>query len=381
MVYTAFCTELEMVYLDHNATTPMLPEVVEAMNGWFGVPANPASIHSHGQRAVVAVEEAREQVAALVGGNPAGVVFTSGATEANHLCIRGAWLGREAREVVVLSPIEHPCVRDAADRLSGAKLRLMAVDKQGCCSVGEIDESVALVSLMAVNHETGAVQPFAEAIRLGRNVGAFVHVDATQGAGRIPLDLSAADGVVLSSHKLGGPGGVGALILGSGDSFPALVGGGAQERGRRAGTVNTAGVVGFGQACLAARRDLEERRALWKVLSEQVRASIRELGGQIIGDHLSTVPNTICSVFGGLTGEGIVQGMDLHGVSVSSGAACSSGSVEASPVLQAMGVEHPSGSLRVSLGWNTAQGDIAAFNVALRDVVGALRVLDDDWDA
>lgn len=370
-----------MVYLDHNATTPMLPAVLEAMSPWFGVPANPSSVHQHGQRAAVALEEAREDVAALVGGNPAGVVFTSGATEANHLCLRGAWAQRTGGHKVLLSPIEHPCVRSAAQALGelGAQLEWMRVGASGRCEVGQELQDLAIVSMMAVNHETGVIQPVAEALRLAASVGAFFHVDAVQGAGRIPLDLAAVDGVVISSHKIGGPAGVGALILKNGDPFPAFIGGGAQERGRRAGTVNTAGAVGFAKACALARMDLTTRANRWRDLSARLRRGLLALGGRIVGDLELLVPNTTCAVFGEARGESLVQALDLRGVSVSSGAACASGSLEASPVLTAMGERNPNGGLRVSLGWNTQDSDIEALLASLGPVLEALGDIDDEW--
>ena len=371
-----------MVYLDHNATTPMLPEVLEAMTPWFGVPANPASIHQHGQRAAVAVELAREQVASLVGGNPAGVVFTSGATEANHLFLRGAWALRGGRDQIVVSPIEHPCVHDAIHRLEaqGALVHYMPVDARGVCSPVGLDERTAIVSLMAVNHETGVIQPLDEACRVAAACGAMLHVDATQAAGRIALSLGEVDGVVVSSHKLGGPGGVGALILRSGESFPALVGGGAQERGRRAGTVNTAGVVGFGRACAIARSQREARSKRWAMQMDRVRHALVGSGATLVGGPEAWVSNTACAVFPTLNGESLVQAFDMNGLSVSSGAACSSGSVEASPVLAAMGVANPRGAVRISIGWNTSDDDIAAFEQAVARIVPAIRALGEDWD-
>jgi cysteine desulfurase len=370
-----------MVYLDHNATTPMLPDVLEAMSPWFGVPANPASAHQHGQRAAVALEEAREQVAGLVGGNPAGVVFTSGATEANHLCLHGAWAKGRQGDRVALSRIEHPCVQSAADILAGlgATLEWMPVGRSGRCEVISESKGLAIVSLMAVNHETGVIQPLAAAQRLAASVGAFFHVDAVQGAGRIPLALSEADGVVMSSHKLGGPAGVGALILKNGDPFPAMIGGGAQERGRRAGTVNTAGAVGFAKACEIARLQMAARTERWVELSGLLRDGLMKLGGRVIGDPAQLVANTTCAVFDDVPGESLVQALDLRGISVSSGAACASGSLEASPVLTAMGEANPSGGLRISLGWSTTRDDVGRLLANLGPVLESLGEIEDGW--
>lgn len=354
-----------MIYLDHNATSPLLPEVLEAMRPWLGVPANPSSAHRAGQRAAVAVEAAREQVAALVGGAPAGVVFTSGATEANHTFLRGV-----GARVVALSAVEHPSVRAAA-RASGARVVEMPVDALGRVRP-EADEA-DVVCLMAANHETGVLQDLEAARRLARRLGARLHVDATQAAGRVPLDLGDIDGVVLSAHKLGGPGGVGALVLRDGDPFPPLLGGGSQERGRRAGTVNTAGVVGFGEACRLAALELDQRRRRWARQSERLRHGLRVLGARLVGDPDRLLPNTTCVVFPGIPGEALVQALDLRGICVSSGAACASGSLEPSPVLLAMKDPEPGGGLRISLGPRSADDDVEALLAQLPEILALAR--------
>jgi len=386
-----------MIYLDHAATSPLRPQAREAMEPWWGVPANPASVHRAGQRAAAAVERAREQVAALVGGRPEGVVFTSGATEANHLFIHGV-----ARQVVqagdarrrwIRSPIEHPCVLAATERLveQGWRVDELPVQPQGACRVPELAADTVGLSLMAVNHETGVLQPVERALQAAHAVGAVLHVDATQAVGKIALDLGAVDGVVFSSHKLGGPPGIGALILRDGEPFPPLLSGGAQERGRRAGTVPTALAVGFGAACEAARIDqgeaLEHRRSLMRDL--EVLAA--RLGGQVVGggpagpevmheglvesvDSSRRVPDHALIAFPGLRAESLVQALDLHGVCVSAGAACASGSTEASPVLRAMAHPHPGSAIRVSLGWSTTPHDVQALLEALPGVVRGVRL-------
>lgn len=351
-----------MIYLDHNATSPLLPEVLEAMRPWLGVPANPASAHQFGQRATVAVERAREQVAALVGGKREGVVFTSGATEANHTALRGA-----APSSLALSRIEHPCVIAAAELLSGqgTELRWLGVHPSGEVDLDEIPE-VELLVLMAANHETGVIQPVQRAL----DGSIAVHVDATQAAGRIPLELGRAASVVLSSHKLGGPSGVGALVLPGADPFPALLTGGSQERGRRAGTVNVAGAVGFGVACELARTELDARIRRWTDNRDRLEGAIRSLGGRIIGSH--RVGNTTCCGFAGIDGELLVQVLDLAGIAVSHGAACASGSLEPSPVLVAMGDPDPAGALRISQGPSTTPAEIDAAIAALTQAVEQL---------
>jgi cysteine desulfurase len=349
------------VYLDHNATSPLLPEVLAVMLPWLGTPGNPASAHVFGQRATVAIEEARAHVAALVGGSAAGVVFTSGATEANHTFLRGH--PDVAR--VAVSGIEHPCVLDAVSRLQ-CEIAPIGVDADGRMkAVPDAD----LIIVMAANHETGVIQPVAE-VR-DAHPDAILHVDATQAAGRIPLSLAAIDSVVLSSHKLGGPGGVGALILRDGSPFPSLIGGGSQERGRRAGTVFTAGVVGFGEACRIALAEISERRSRWAPWSGDIRATVRTLGGEVIG--VEVLDNTTCAVFPGIQGESLVQALDLRGVATSAGAACASGSLEASPVLTAMGHAHPDCVLRISLGPRTTSAEVEEGIAALRAIVPMLR--------
>lgn len=362
-----------MIYLDHNATSPLLPEVMDAMAPWMGVPANPSSAHRAGQAAAAALETARAQVAALVGGDPSGVVFTSGATEANHLFVRG-FARKTPRRRWLASAIEHPCVLDAVRRLEdeGWSIDWMRVGRDGVTHLPDLPPDLAGLSLMAANHETGIVQPFAEARAATRAVGAALHVDATQAAGRIPLDLADADGVVLSGHKLGGPPGIGALILPNGDPFPALVGGGAQERGRRAGTTPTALGVGLGAACAIAQRDLEQRQELWRSLMLDLRVDLARLGAREVGSG-PRIHNTICVVFRDLAGEFLVQALDLEGVCVSSGAACASGSLEASPVLVAMGEPHPAGALRISLGPVTEPREIGRFVAILEKVLQGVR--------
>lgn len=358
-----------IAYLDHNATSPLLPEVLDAMRPWLGVPANPASVHGFGQRAAVAVERAREQVAALVGGNPAGVVFTSGATEANHLGLRGL-----APDALALSRLEHPCVIAAAEVLrgQGTAIGWLPVGADGRVDLSQAPTAGA-VALMAANHETGVVQPVEALLGPGVALERVVHVDATQAAGRSALDLQRASTVALSSHKLGGPGGVGALVLPDGDPFPAQLTGGSQERGRRAGTVNVAGAVGFGAACALALRELDARRERWAALRGRLEEHAVALGARVVGAGAERIPNTSCLVFPGVPGELLVQVLDLRGVAASHGAACASGSLDPSPVLLAMGEPEPEGAVRFSLGPRTTPAEVDHAVDVLRAVVPELR--------
>jgi cysteine desulfurase len=356
-----------MIYLDHCATSPMLPEVRDAMLPWMGVPANPASAHQLGQRAAAALERARADIAALVGARASGVVFTAGATEANHQFLRG--IVRVRTGPLWVSAIEHPCVRAAA-LASGVEVWTAPVGSDGVVPPVSVPSSVAAIAIMAVNHETGVIQDVDGWMRAASAAGVPVHVDAAQAAGKIHLNLRGAAGIALSAHKISGPAGVGALVLPDGEPFPALYVG-SQERGRRGGTVNVAGAVGFGVAARLARERLEERATRLRGLQAEVDGVLRAGGGRVIGAQRS--PNVSCAVFEGLAGETLVQALDLRGVCVSSGAACASGSVQVSPVLRAMGEPLAGGALRVSLGPSTTEADIAAFAEALPAVLAALR--------
>lgn len=358
-----------MIHLDHAATSPMRPSVREAIAPWLGVPANPASAHASGQRAAAAVEAARQAVADLVGGVPEGVIFTSGATEANHQGLLGAF-GPGDR--LAVSPIEHPCVVGAAAQAAsrGVALATLPVGADGRVRLDGVDADG--IALLAAHFETGVVQDL-HALEALAARGVRVHVDAAHAAGRIPLSLGWAEAVVLSAHKLGGPPGIGALVLRHGGPFPPLLVG-TQERGRRGGTVPTAWAVGFGEAARGAAADLAGAGPRLSALRDRVDAALRAAGARVVGAGAPRVPGTSLGVFPDLEGEGLVHALDLAGVAVSAGAACASGSLEPSPSLRAMGVAHPEGALRVSLGWSTTPDDVAAFEAALPRVVTAARV-------
>ncbi|MCB9678527.1 MAG: aminotransferase class V-fold PLP-dependent enzyme [Alphaproteobacteria bacterium] len=352
-----------MIYLDHNATSPLLPEVRDAMEPWLGVPANPSSVHAAGRAAARAVEAAAAEVAALVGGRAQGVVFTSGATEANHAWFHAMRAEGRARTVAV-GAFEHPCVLAAARRCEAVIDVPMGPDGRARLEGVPATDGT---SLMAVNHETGVVQPLAAL----RERSGWRHVDATAGAGRLALDLGWAEAVVLSAHKLGGPMGVGALVVQGADPFPPLLEGGSQQRGRRAGTVPTPLVVGFGAAAHLARVELDARRATWATQRERLVRAVRGAGGEVVGE--GAVPSVVDAVFAGLPAETLVQALDLRGICASAGAACASGSIETSPVLLAMGHAHADGGLRVSLGPCTTDAEVDAFCEAIGPVVEALR--------
>ncbi|MEX2644601.1 MAG: cysteine desulfurase family protein [Acetobacterales bacterium] len=362
------------VYLDHNATAPLRPCAAEAMARALAETGNPSSVHGFGRRARRRVEDAREAVAALADADPAGVVFTAGATEANNLAL-GLARGRR----VLVSAVEHDSVLAAAPEATR-----IPVDGDGLVDLDALDRLVAevagqsaagplLVSVMLANNETGAVQPVAEAVARVRAVApdALLHCDAVQAAGRIPVDMAAlgVDMLALSAHKLGGPQGVGALIVRDGVPLVADRRGGGQERGRRAGTEPVAAIAGFGAAAQeAAGESWDDVRAL----RERLEASAREISPdcRVFAAGAPRLPNTTCLTLPGMSAETQVMALDLAGVAVSAGAACSSGKVALSHVLLAMGVgpDEAATAIRVSLGPATTGAEVDRF----LDLWGAL---------
>lgn len=350
------------VYLDHNATTPLRPEARRAVEAAFATTGNPSSAHRFGRAARRAVEDAREQLARLVGARPDAVVFTSGGTEANALALAGA-----GRRRVLVSAIEHPSVLAAAP---GATR--IPVDGDGTVDLAAFENALAadpepaLVSIMLANNETGAIQPVAKAAEIARRFGALVHCDAVQAAGKIAIDVRAlgAHLVSLSGHKFGGPMGTGALIVDDAVSLAALIGGGGQERGRRAGTENVPGIAGLGAAAEAAWAGLDAfaRLADWRDALES-RALAAAPSARVVGRGAARLPNTSCLALPGMAAETQVMALDLAGVAVGAGAACSSGKTKASPVLAAMGLDADTAgsAIRASLGWTTGEGDIERF--------------------
>ena len=351
------------VYLDYNATTPIKPAVVAAMTELLGRVGNPSSVHGFGREARRAVEAAREQVAALVGAKPAQVIFTASGTEANNLALRGF-----PEHAVLVSAIEHESVLRAAP--DAPRIPVTAdgvIDLAALDALLERAARPALVSVMLANNETGIVQPIAEIVALAHRRGALVHSDAVQGVGRLALDLTALDLDLLtvSAHKCGGPHGAAALIART-DPAPLLVGGG-QERGRRAGTENVAALAGFGVAATLAVAELAEAPSIAR-LRDGLEARVRAVSNRavVIGAGQQRLPNTSCLALPGLKAETQVMALDLAGVAVSAGSACSSGKVAASHVLAAMGLPKrvARSAIRISLGWTTGDHDIDRFVAA-----------------
>ncbi|QPC44760.1 cysteine desulfurase [Kaustia mangrovi] len=364
-------------YLDHNATAPMRPEAVEAVSGLLGVAGNASSVHEEGRRARKVVEAARETVAGLVGARADMVTFTSGGTEANALAIAGA-VGAGLASRLVVSAVEHPSVLEAA-RAMGVPCVEVPVHATGVIDLDSLDAALssgdgpALVSVMAANNETGAIQPLSEVVEIARAHDALVHCDAVQAAGRMRLawPVLGVDMLTLSAHKLGGPQGVGALVARDGLDLKPLLPGGGQERRRRAGTENVAGIAGFAAAVAGAISDMD--RMGWIAgARDGLEAAIREEApaAHIFSAGTDRLANTCCFAVDGLGADMLLIAFDLEGVAVSSGSACSSGKVGRSHVLQAMGAgeELIGGAIRVSLGWSTTQDDIDRFATAWRRI-------------
>jgi len=375
-------------YLDHASTSPLRPEAATAIAGWLEGPcADPGRVHLEGRTVRAVIETAREQVAALAGVRPRQVVFTSGGTEAANAATWGAVRARPGAPVLCAA-VEHSAVRDSAARL--APVVPLGVDRLGRIDVGGLAELLAvpgpapaLVDCQWANHEVGTDQPVGEAVAMCRAAGVPVHVDACAAFGQVDLGLTDldADLVSLSAHKLGGPPGVGALIVRRGTRVEPLVVGGDQERGRRAGMENVVGVVGFGAAAGAlaehggARREAEATTARARV-ARLAAAALAVDGVALVGDPDPSrrLPHLVCLGVAGVEAEPVLLGLDRAGIAAHSGSACSSESLEPSPVLEAMGVD-PSRSLRLSVGWSTTDADVEAFCDRFAPVVAALRDL------
>jgi cysteine desulfurase len=360
----------ERVYLDWNATTPLRPQARDAMAAAWDLCGNPSSVHAEGRQARKLIEDARARVAGAVGALPRNVIFTSGGTEANALALtsglrRGSGLPAER---LVVSAIEHASVL-AGGRFPPEAIETVGVARSGLLDLDHLREILgdgppALVSVMLANNETGAVQPVAEAGEIVHAAGGLLHVDAIQALGKIPFDISEmnADLVTLSAHKIGGPKGVGAVVLAEGLlGFEPLLRGGGQELGRRAGTENVAGIAGFGAAVKAAMGSLESDAVRLESLRDRLENGLRDTTDAVVfADGAPRLPNTTLFTVPGLKAETAVIGFDLAGVAVSSGSACSSGKVQPSHVLEAMGFgpELAQGAVRLSLGWSTSDADI-----------------------
>jgi cysteine desulfurase len=374
----------DRVYLDWNATTPLRREAREAMAAAWDLCGNPSSVHAEGRQARKLVEDARAAVAGAVGAQARNVVFTSGGTEANALALtpglrRGS--GSPVNRLLV-SAIEHASVL-AGGRFAPDAIATVAVTRAGVLDLSHLRAMLergppALVSVMLANNETGALQPVAEAAALVHAAAGVLHVDAIQAFGKWPfgIDTLNADLLTLSAHKLGGPKGVGALVADEGVlGLEPLLRGGGQELGRRAGTENVAGIAGFGAAARAAAAALQAGSSRLEGQRRRLETGLRETPGMIVfSDEVPRLPNTTLFTVPGLRAETAVIGFDLAGIAVSSGSACSSGKVQPSHVLEAMGAgpEMAKGAVRLSLGWSTSDADIDRCLEAWRKLAGTL---------
>ena len=373
----------DRVYLDWNATTPLRPEARTAMAAAWDLAGNPSSVHAEGRQARRMVEDARHAVAAAVGADLRNVVFTSGGTEANVLALTPGLFRKpgEPVERLIVSAIEHASVL-AGGRFPAEGIEVVGVGKDGVVDLDRLrlllaDGPPAMVSVMLANNETGALQPVAGIAELVHQAGGLLHVDAVQALGKIAIDIKElqADLLSVSAHKVGGPKGVGALVLADGIAgLDALLRGGGQELGRRAGTENVSGIAGFGAAVTAAMAGLDgmERVA---GLRQRLEGGLRQIRGIVVfSDSVARLPNTTLFGAAGLRAETAVIGFDLEGIAVSSGSACSSGKVQPSHVLQAMGYgpEYTQAAVRLSLGWSSTESDVDRCLEAWRKLSGTL---------
>ncbi|MBZ0106842.1 MAG: cysteine desulfurase [Sulfuricella denitrificans] len=373
------------VYFDHNATTPLDEDVMAAMmpymRGHFG---NPSSRHGFGCAARQAVEEARERVAYAAGAQPSQVIFTSGGTEANNLAIRGMAAALVPSQVVWGST-EHPCVARTCQTLKtqGWTERKVSVDGDGRFDMDDLAlalrTTTGLVSMMLANNETGALQDVTEVARQARAAGAWVHTDAVQALGKVRLDFAAlgVHAMSLSSHKIYGPKGVGALVLDKRVDLVPQMTGGSHEKGLRAGTENVPGIVGFGAACELALERMAQDAQRMSGMRRELEAGVASLGGVIFGSGAQRLANTSDFAFPSIEGETLLMALDRMGFAVASGSACSSGSAEPSPVLRAMGIEPElaKGAIRVSLGRGNSKQQVEEFIRVLQVQLERLRTL------
>jgi cysteine desulfurase len=380
------------VYLDHNATAPLHPAAREAMCAAFDLCGNASSVHAEGRTARAVIEAARAEVAAFAGVAPKNIVFTSGGTEALNLALTPSIETADEKrpfDLLVASAGEHPAVL-AGHRFAAAQLELAGLTPRGVLNIEALGATLArasaaghriMLALQAANNETGVVQPVTAAAAMIHAAGGFLVCDAVQAAGRIDCDIGSlgADAIVLSAHKFGGPKGTGAVCFRS-DSYhikDALLHGGGQERGLRAGTENVAGIAGMAAALCAANVRLREEAEALSVWRDELEAEISRVASDVVffGAGAERLPNTSCFALPGIEAHVLLIALDLQGIAVSSGSACSSGKVKRSHVLSAMGVapDVAEGAIRVSLGWSSRREDCTSFVQALERTVRTIR--------
>ncbi|MEQ1602760.1 MAG: cysteine desulfurase family protein [Methylophilaceae bacterium] len=370
-------------YFDHNATTALDSRVLQAMLPFLSKqPGNATSRHSYGRAARQAVDQARAQVAEAVGAHPSQIIFTASGTEANNLALQGMV---ESNSQILVSAIEHPAVTRPAltMRQRGNSVASIAVDASGKLIDSSLQnllsQPTSLVSVMLANNETGVIQNIAEIAEMVRSRGAYLHTDAVQALGKIAVDFSALNvhAMSLSSHKIKGPQGAGALVLDKRVDIRPLLYGGGQEKGLRSGTENVAAIVGFGQACELIKQELSEQALIVTQLRVQLEAGLKKLGATIFGDQSERLPNTSFFAFNEIDGETLVVALDRKGFAVASGSACSSDSTEPSHVLLAMGIARDlaRGAIRISLGGKNTATQIEVFLTVLENELLRLKRL------
>lgn len=377
---------LRTVYLDHNATAPLHPDLIDRVPGWLSEWGNPSSIHWAGRGPKALLRDSRQNIARLIGAEPLELVFTAGGSEANNLAIKGALPERpeKARDQILISAVEHPSVRKTAEFMSsrGYRVDLIPVNREGEIDTDRFDdllsEKTALVSIMLANNETGHLFPISRLAEQARLKGALVHCDAVQALGKIPVNVRTlgVDMATFSGHKFYALKGCGVLYTRKGVNLNSQIHGGGQERGRRAGTENALAIASLGYMCSQAELIFSQALRL-RLLRDHLESRItKEISGvRITGGLGVRLPNTSNMTLSGVDGETLLMNLDVHGFAVSTGAACSSGNPEPSPVLLAMGLTRAEAqtSLRLSLGWSNTQSDVDQFVETLKATVQRLR--------
>ena len=381
---------VKKIYIDYNATTPLLPQVKASIIEDLDIFGNASSMHASGRLARARVEQARIAVGNLIGAKNGTIVFTSGGSESNNTVfqtMRSLAEARGERDEFITTAIEHPCVLNSANFLKslGHKVTILPVDEYGKLKIDELEKALncrtLFVSVMAANNEIGTVQDVKEITALVKKAGAFMHIDAVQAVGKIPLDADdvGADYITVSAHKIYGPKGVGALYVKKGAPLLPLVHGGHQEDGLRAGTYNNIGILGFGKAAELAAAGIAKYGESIGALRDKLRRGLLEKipNIKINGHPVDVLPNTLNVSFPGAEGESILLSMDMKGIEASTGSACASGSLEPSHVLMATGVgpELAHGSIRFSLGWGITEEDIDYIIEELPPIIARLRAM------
>ncbi|MEW5814075.1 MAG: aminotransferase class V-fold PLP-dependent enzyme [Spirochaetota bacterium] len=382
----------KLIYMDHNATTPLHPEVKKALVENFDTFGNPSSMHEHGRIARQKVEQAREIIASFINADPSEIIFTSGGSESNNTVLKtflplpvSSRRHKEDRDEIVTSTIEHPCIMESVKYLEdfGVRVHRVGVDVSGKINTSELEElaseRTALISIMMANNEIGTIQNIKEIAATAHYHGAYVHTDAVQAVGKIPVDVKwlDIDYLSISAHKLYGPKGVGALYIRKGSPLRSFIHGGHQEEGKRAGTINGQGIIGFGKAVEMARlemdKDARRIQALKIRLKNGIEGAIPDI--RINGHPTDTLPGTLNVSFSGAEGESILLYLDLEGVAVSTGSACATGSLTPSHVLLATGVgpELAHGSIRFSLGRGNTEQEVDYVVEKLSQIIKRIR--------